>query len=82
VRSALHHCSHLARLRDVIRHKRISLLAVHDSKVVIDAACDWIAGQIDNHTDAIRDDLQGRTYSALAAMPRPPKVDLPTSGSI
>jgi hypothetical protein len=51
-------------------------------RTVVDAACDWIAQQIDAHTEAIRADLQGRAYSALAAMPRPPKLDLPTTGSI
>jgi hypothetical protein len=38
-------------------------------RTVVDAACDWITQQIDSHTKAIRADLQGRTYSAVAAMP-------------
>jgi hypothetical protein len=34
------------------------------------------------HTEAIRPDLQGRPYSALAALPPPPGVNTPHTGSI
>jgi hypothetical protein len=51
-------------------------------RTVVDAACDWITEQIDIHTEAIRADLQGRAYSAVAAMPPPPSIELPHTGTI
>jgi hypothetical protein len=51
-------------------------------RTVVDGACDWITQRIDSHTEAIRADLQGRTYSAVAAMPPPPSIKLPHTGSI
>lgn len=51
-------------------------------RIVVDAACEWIAQQIDNHTEAIRADLQGRAYRDLAAMPPPPSIHLPRTRSI
>jgi hypothetical protein len=49
---------------------------------VVEAACKWITEQIEVHTEAIRTDLQGRAYSAVAAMPPPPSINLPHTGSI
>lgn len=51
-------------------------------RTVVDAACEWITKEIDKHTEAIRADLQGRTYSAVAAMAPPPSINTPHAGSI
>jgi hypothetical protein len=49
---------------------------------VIDAACDWITTEIDRHTEVIRANLQGRDYDDLMAMPPPPGINTPHTGSI
>jgi hypothetical protein len=49
---------------------------------VVFYACNWIGLEIERHTEVIRAELQGRTYSELEALPPPLTTDLPTPGSI
>jgi hypothetical protein len=51
-------------------------------RTVVDAALAWITQEIDNRTDTIRADFESRDYDALAAMPPPPGIKTPHTGSI